>query len=179
MCKGRGKFDPYAATYNVVSLHTVILIPPACKAVPYLLHLLQSLRASLGIRREPSKLLQVQAILLQMAGNILSRHAIHIHQLQDCLRNSILDTLHQLLSSACHSLCKSHVSAVVNIIEACLLLFIQFFPCLIPTLVPSRWHVLTAWWSHQVVDSIHEASVQLRGPHQARLLGSSALTNFA
>lgn len=61
---------------------------------PYLLHLLQSLRGSFGIGRVTPQLLQVQSILLQVTGDILTSHAVDIHQLQDGFGHSILDSLH-------------------------------------------------------------------------------------
>lgn len=63
--------------------------------VMHLLNGLEVLRRGLGIRRVAPQLLQVQAVLLQMAGNILTSHAIHVHQLQYGLWDCVLDTLHQ------------------------------------------------------------------------------------
>ena len=38
---------------------------------------------------------ELLAVLLQVAGHVLPRHAVHIHQLQDRLGHSVLDPLQQ------------------------------------------------------------------------------------
>lgn len=74
------------------SVRSVKRVCDPCSS-PYLLHLLQCLRAGLSVGGVASQLLEVQAILLQVAGHVLTRHSIHIHQLKNGLGHSILDAL--------------------------------------------------------------------------------------
>ena len=64
------------------------------KAVKHLLDLLQLIMRDFHIWRIASHALEILAVFLQVAGDILSCHAFHIHQLQDGLRHCILDALH-------------------------------------------------------------------------------------
>ena len=55
---------------------------------------LQRVRIGAVLVAQPSQAAQVQAVLLQVAGHILPRHAIHVHHRQDALGHSILEALH-------------------------------------------------------------------------------------
>lgn len=67
-----------------------------------LLDLLEGVQGKPSSRRVSSEPLQVQAVLLQMAGHVLPRHSLHVHQLQDRLWNRMLHPLFSKQSLSIH-----------------------------------------------------------------------------
>mmetsp|Transcript_14249 Transcript_14249/g.61018 ORF Transcript_14249/g.61018 Transcript_14249/m.61018 type:complete len:372 (+) Transcript_14249:2152-3267(+) len=55
------------------------------------LRALHDVRGQRRVGRETGEAFQVQAVLLQVARHVFPRHALHVHELQDGLRNRVFD----------------------------------------------------------------------------------------
>ncbi len=79
-----------------------------------LLDLLEGIQGKPSGRRVSGEPLQVQAVFLQVAGHVLPRHSLHIHQLQDCLWHRMLHTL-----TSKEALSSQHIRPTLKVQNLC------------------------------------------------------------